>query len=93
MPLSPSPPRARPPPPRTPDSNGLTPSSRHSSARRRTESPSSPTPQGRNPRRSLRTIRPRHFYGDTPTPTPPPSKLCSRHYHLKPHKAFVDSGT
>ena len=91
MPRSPSPPRGRPPPPRTPDSNGLTPSSRRSLARQRTESPPSPTPQGQNPRRSIRTIRPRHFYGDTPTPPPP--KLCSRQRHLKPHKEFIHPAT
>ena len=92
MPISPPSQRGRSPPPRTPDSNGLTPSSQRSLARRRIESPPSPTPQRSTPqRRSLRTIRPRHFYGDTPTPSPP--KLCSRTRHLKPHNEFIDPVT
>jgi len=92
IPLSPPLQRGRSPPPRTPDSNGLTPSSRRSLARRRTESPPSPTPQRSSPRRrSLRTIRPRRFYGDTPTPPLP--KLCSRNRHLKPYEEFVDPVT
>ena len=92
MPISPPPQRGRSPPPRTPDSNGLTPSSQRSLARRRIESPPSPTPQRNIPqRRSLRTIRPRRFYGDTPTPSPP--KLCSRTRHLKPHNEFIDPVT
>src|SRR5436190_24272948 len=92
MPISPPSQRGRSPRPSTPDSNGLTPSSQRSLARRRIESPPAPTPARNIPqRRSLRTIRPRRFYGDTPTP--PLSKLCSRTRHLKPHEEFVDPVT
>jgi hypothetical protein len=107
--LPPSRPQTPPPrrsaPPRTPDSSGLTPSSRRSMSRRRTQSPpSSPTPMPQNPpippvitanqrpRRTTRTIRPRRFYGDTPTP-PSQEKLCARHRHMKPLTDYVDINT
>jgi hypothetical protein len=72
-------------------------------ARRRTQSPPlSPTPVSRNQsippivtanRRSHRIIHPRHFYGDTPTPSPPQAKLCSRHQHMKPLADYIDINT
>ena len=94
-------------PPRTPDSSGMTPSSRRAAAQPRRESPPpSPTPHrsasplpeqssplrlpSPQPRRSLRTIHPRHFYGDTPTPPPPQLKLCTRNRHLKSRDEFID---
>jgi hypothetical protein len=94
-----TPPPRRSPPPRTPDSTGLTPSSRRATARRRvsvhphTSSPPSPTLTVSTLRRSVRTIQPRHFYGDTPTPSPPQTKLCTRHNHWKPLADYVDTLT
>jgi hypothetical protein len=41
--------------------------------------------------RPRRIIRPRRFYGDTPTPPPP--RLCSRHNHLKPFEDYIDRTT
>jgi hypothetical protein len=38
-------------------------------------------------------IQPRHFYGDTPTPPPPQTKLCSRSNHQKPLADYIDSIT
>lgn len=88
-----TPPSRRSAPPRTPDSTDLTPSSRRASARRRTRSsPSSPTPVLRLAR-PQRIIRPRHFYGDTPTPPPtlqPQTKKCSRQRHIKPLGDYID---
>ena len=43
--------------------------------------------------RSRRTIRPRRFYGDTPTPSPPQLKQCSRNSHLKPLRDFINTAT
>ena len=82
-------------PPRTPDSNGLTPSSCRASARRRINSP--PSPRSPSPvirlNRPRRIIRPRRFYGDTPTPSPPQPKLCSRTHHFKPLADYIDTIT
>jgi hypothetical protein len=68
--------------------------------RRRTQSPTSPTPvqrpQSPSPlihNRPRRTVQPRHFFGDTPTPPPAPLKLCSRHPHVKPLADFIDENT
>ena len=83
----------------------MTPSSRRAAAQPWRESPPpSPTPQRSSspipeqlinqPLRSLRTIHPWHFYGDTPTPRPPPPslhlKLCTRNRHLKSREEFID---
>ena len=86
--------RHRSPPPRTPDSTGLTPSTRRSRARQRLNSPpTSPSPNpDTNLERPRRTIRPRHFYGDTPTP-PPELRQCSRNNHLKPLADYIDRVT
>ena len=83
------------PPPRTPDSTGLTPSSRRALARRRTSSPNSPPSPTPPPRlnRPRRIIQPRHFYGDTPTPSPHQLKQCSRHRHFKPLTDYIDKNT
>ena len=88
-----TPPPRRSPPPHTPDSTGLIPSSRRSYARQRTCSPTSPSPSPiMRLERPRRTIRPQHFYGDTPTP-PPLLKQCSRHNHLKPLEDYIDRTT
>jgi len=100
-----TPPPRRFAPPRTPDSSGLTPSSHRALARRRTHSPQlSPTPIFRDQPitpisatnvRPRRTIRRRHFYGDTPTPPPPvgEGKLCHRNRHMKPLADYIDINT
>ena len=86
-----TPPPRRSPPPRTPDSTGLTPSSRRSRARQRTNSPSAP-PILILPR-PQRSIYPRQFLGDTPTPSPPGTKPCSRASHIKPLADYIDEDT
>ena len=38
-------------------------------------------------------IRPRQFLGDTPTPSLPETKPCSRRNHIKPLADFIDRDT
>ena len=97
MPRTPPPRRSA--PPRTSDSSSLTQSARRFAARchvfacPRTSPPPSPTPSSPPLRRSVRTIQPQHFYGDSPTPPLQQTKLCSRNNHWKPLVDYIDSLT
>ena len=79
----------RPPPPRTPNRQGLTPSSQHAQSRRRIAPPDSPTPSN-PPARPVRTrTRPRHFDS---SPDMEAERRCERMRHepMKKRRDFID---